>query len=185
MFGFIKNLITGILNFFIGLFGGKKGGYYMELEEGGEQKQKAEAKPLAASNTKTETAKPAPNAKTEAAKPAPKTKTEAPTPVTSNAKKAPEAAKAASSTATKETQTNTSTTVAQPAPAEVELVQTANGVKAEPAKKDKASATPEQPTETTFAPKYLAVPSNTNGRRRPGANMNSFLDMARQVKTPG
>lgn len=38
------------------------------------------------------------------------------------------------------------------------------------------------PTETNFATKYL-IPQNTP-RRRPGVNMNSFLDMARQVKTP-
>jgi hypothetical protein len=38
------------------------------------------------------------------------------------------------------------------------------------------------PTETNFATKYL-IPTN-NPRRRPGANMNSFLDMARQIKTP-
>jgi hypothetical protein len=40
-----------------------------------------------------------------------------------------------------------------------------------------------QPTVTTFAPKYLAPTGSSNGRRRPGANMSSFLDMARQVKT--
>lgn len=40
-----------------------------------------------------------------------------------------------------------------------------------------------QPTITTFAPKYLAPTGSSNGRRRPGANMSSFLDMARQVKT--
>jgi hypothetical protein len=39
------------------------------------------------------------------------------------------------------------------------------------------------PTETNFATKYL-LPMN-NPRRRPGVNMNFFLDMARQVKTPG
>lgn len=69
----------------------------------------------------------------------------------------------------------------------VELVQTAEGVKAEPAKQTKASvakANTQTTTETTFAPKYL-VPTSTNGRRRPGPNMNTFLDMARQVKTPG
>ncbi|MBD2363289.1 hypothetical protein H6G36_19200 [Anabaena minutissima FACHB-250] len=49
-----------------------------------------------------------------------------------------------------------------------------------------ASTKPATPTETTFAPKYL-IPtfSSSNGRRRPGANMNTYLDMARQVKTPG
>lgn len=35
----------------------------------------------------------------------------------------------------------------------------------------------------TFAPDYLLTLTSTNGRRRPGANMNSFLQMARQVKT--
>ncbi len=39
------------------------------------------------------------------------------------------------------------------------------------------------PTETNFATKYL-IPTNSP-RRRPGVNMNIFLDMARQVKTPG
>jgi type IV secretory pathway VirB10-like protein len=39
------------------------------------------------------------------------------------------------------------------------------------------------PVETNFATKYLMTPSS-NGRRRPGANMNSYLEMARQVKTP-
>ncbi|HCQ22595.1 MAG: hypothetical protein AN481_06900 [Aphanizomenon flos-aquae LD13] len=39
------------------------------------------------------------------------------------------------------------------------------------------------PTETNFATKYL-IPTNTP-RRRPGVNMNVFLDMANQAKTPG
>ena len=38
------------------------------------------------------------------------------------------------------------------------------------------------PTETNFATKYL-IPKNTP-RRRPGVNMNSFLEMASQMKTP-
>ena len=59
----------------------------------------------------------------------------------------------------------------------------------EPGKNAKAAAAKvlkEEPKETTFAPKYLA-PSATssNGRRRPGANMSAYLDMARQVKKPG
>lgn len=37
------------------------------------------------------------------------------------------------------------------------------------------------PTEVNFATKYL-VPENTTARRRPGANMTSYLSMARQVK---
>ncbi len=51
--------------------------------------------------------------------------------------------------------------------------------KAEPVKPVKIAV----PTETNFATKYL-IPTN-NPRRRPGVNMNTFLDMARQVKTPG
>ncbi|MBD2137186.1 hypothetical protein H6F32_06215 [Anabaena sp. FACHB-1237] len=39
------------------------------------------------------------------------------------------------------------------------------------------------PKETNFATKYLIWPSSGE-RRRPGANMNSFLDMAREVKLP-
>ena len=67
-------------------------------------------------------------------------------------------------------------------------VQTA---KAEPAKPQPskpvaaktAPNTPELPT--TFAPTYLNPAASLNGeRRRPGANMNSFIDMARQVKKP-
>ncbi len=79
-------------------------------------------------------------------------------------------------------------TGAKPA-AKVELVQTAEGVKAEPVKPAKALAANlngQNPTETTFAPKYLAPSaSSSKSRRRPGPNMNPFLDMARQVKTPG
>ena len=72
-----------------------------------------------------------------------------------------------------------------PAP-QIELVQTAEGVKAELAKPVSSSAANtngQKPTETTFAPKYLA-PTTTSKRRRPGPNMNTFLDMARQVKSP-
>lgn len=55
---------------------------------------------------------------------------------------------------------------------------------AEPEKAPVANTTP--PGETTFAPKYLTPSaSGSNGRRRPGANMSSYLDMASQVKTPG
>ncbi|MBK1987844.1 hypothetical protein A0J48_009880 [Sphaerospermopsis aphanizomenoides BCCUSP55] len=59
--------------------------------------------------------------------------------------------------------------------------------KVEPAKAPAAKAEPAKPqvpTETNFATKYL-MPSSSNSRRRPGANMNTYLDMARQVKTPG
>jgi hypothetical protein len=52
-------------------------------------------------------------------------------------------------------------------------------------KAEKTKAKPET-VETTFAPKYL-IPgvSSSNGRRYPGANMSAYLDLARQIKTPG
>ncbi|TAF09358.1 MAG: hypothetical protein EAZ77_05365 [Nostocales cyanobacterium] len=117
MFGFIKNLIGGILGFITGLFG-KKDSYYLELKDEVGQPKPAVATPAAA------------------------------------AKAAP--AKVA---AVKETATPAKATTAEP-------------------------AKPVAPTETTFAPQYL-VPSYSGTRRRPGANMNTYLDMARQAKVPG
>jgi hypothetical protein len=38
------------------------------------------------------------------------------------------------------------------------------------------------PTATNFATDYLIKPSSNGGRRRPGANMKSFVSMAREVK---
>ncbi|MEO1430752.1 MAG: hypothetical protein AAFV71_17150 [Cyanobacteria bacterium J06633_8] len=79
---------------------------------------------------------------------------------------------------------------------DVEMVQTAKGLEAKvvPVEKKQAkkkaakeavsdAVSPEDNKETLFAPKYL-IPQNDNVRRRPGANMNSFLDMASKVKTP-
>jgi len=76
-----------------------------------------------------------------------------------------------------------------PAPAKVEASKNGKNGKAAPkqAEPEKAPvAKTTTPGEATFAPKYLAPSaSGSNGRRRPGANMSSFLDMASQVKTPG
>ena len=162
MLGFIKNLIAGVLNFFIGLFGGKKSGYYLELDEAAEVTKDAAKQAVSKAKDAVES-------------------------VASSAKKATEPAvsKAASKNGTKNG-TKDAQSAPQAQPAKVELVQTANGVKPQPAQVEKAKAAiQQQPAETTFAPKYLAVPSSTNGRRRPGANMSSYIDMARQVKTPG
>jgi hypothetical protein len=43
-------------------------------------------------------------------------------------------------------------------------------------------AAPMLPVMTNFATDYLIKPSSTSGRRRPGANMKSFVTMARDVK---
>ena len=77
---------------------------------------------------------------------------------------------------------------AEPAKAAVKSKQIKTPVTAEPKPAPKPAAANAalnlpQPTVTTFAPKYLASNGSSNGRRRPGANMSSFLDMARQIKT--
>ncbi len=106
-------------------------------------------------------------------------------PAASNGKKAQEAvavaAPAASQTA-KSSEPETVKATKAPKKAKVEASQNGKAAKAEPVK---AAATTKAPTETTFAPKYLAPSiTSSNGRRRPGANMSAYLEMARQVKTP-
>ena len=58
--------------------------------------------------------------------------------------------------------------------------------KAEPATTSAATSNGKKPApaeETTFAPKYLAPSASSSNRRRPGANMSSYLDMASKMKT--
>ncbi len=80
-------------------------------------------------------------------------------------------------------------TTAQPAPPKPE-------VKAKPEAKPEAKvavaptpaakpATPVVKQSATFAPDYLIAPNSVSGRRRPGANMSYFLNLAKQAKTPG
>ena len=195
MIGFIKKLISGIINFFVGLLGGKKGNdYYLELKEDTNEDNLAsnakKAVETATSNAKkaVETAK----SNTQKAVETVTSNTQkAVETVTSNTQEVAETAKSKTKKATKkvaETAPAVNNGKKDPAtttkanPAEVELVQTAKGLKAQPASKANAPIA-EQPKETTFAPNYL-VPTNSNGRRRPGANMSSFLDMASQVKNP-
>jgi hypothetical protein len=161
--GFIKKLIAGILGFVAGLLPGKnKGsGYYLELKEANEPSPKVAQKPVAAPAAAATVA-------ANGTKPSEPVVEAAPA-------KAPAKTKVAK---------GAETTAAKP----VEAVQNGKSAKTEPAKPaaPAASTAPQKPTETTFAPKYLTPSaSGSNGRRRPGANMSSFLDMARQVKTPG
>ncbi|MEH2326786.1 MAG: hypothetical protein V7K32_25130 [Nostoc sp.] len=176
---FIKKLISGVLDFVTGLLRGKKksNGYFLELDEAKDAAQEvaSNVKKVAetvASNVKKITATEAPEAP-EASKPASLNGTKT------------AAAKGKEKSAAKGKEKSAK----NPKPADVTLVQTAEGLKVEPGKNAKAAAAKvlkEEPKETTFAPKYLA-PSATssNVRRRPGANMSAYLDMARQVKTPG
>lgn len=187
MFGFIKKLFSGIFAFLGGLIGGKKAkddasdtpkiapkakpkktkGYYLELDETG--------------NTKLDVTA----LKPELAKVAVALLEKKPDEV----EKKPEPVLAAVATA--------------PAPAKVEPAVTAKKAKTAKAKaqapaaeaengKVKIEAQPNPPAETngkasdqvTFAPNYL-MPTTSSSRRRPGPNMNTFLDMARKAKTPG
>ncbi|MBW4478046.1 MAG: hypothetical protein KME54_14560 [Tolypothrix brevis GSE-NOS-MK-07-07A] len=162
MFGFIKNLIAGILGFVTGLLPGKKQGkgYFLELDEAKSIKPLETVK-KAASNTQKAVETVISDSKKEVETVPSKA------PASSNGTKP--AASIADSKSVKASK-NGKVPKAEPKP---ELT---------PA----ASKVAKIPTETTFAPKYLA-PSATssNGRRRPGANMTSFLEMARNVKTPG
>ncbi|WP_341525011.1 hypothetical protein WKK05_20610 [Nostoc sp. UHCC 0302] len=185
---FIKKLISGILSFITGLLPKKKGnGYYLELDESKDLKPLEAAKEAAkevASNAKkaaetvTSNVKQAAETVTSNAKQTAETATSK-TPASSNGSKS--AAAKAKAKSVKEAKS-----AKNPKPADVQLVQTAEGLKIEPGKNAKAAAAKvlkEEPKETTFAPKYLAPSANgSNGRRRPGANMSAYLDMASQVK---
>jgi len=211
MIGFIKNIFSGILSFFIGLVGGKKSqdkpsleanksagskkkrnnGYFMELEEennlpvnGKQVKQALEPVAAKLNEVKNEVAQKAEPVtaklteavqKTEEAAPDTKKAAKAETP------KAKEPVTVGQSTKSSKAEEPASATKAP----KVQLEQTAEGVKPVPAKPAASSTMNKPQTETTFAPKYLNPAASSNGRRRPGPNMNSFLDMARQVKTPG
>lgn len=173
MFGFIKKLFGGIFAFLGGLIGGKKAE--------GEASDTAQIAPQAkAKKTKgyylelDETG----NTKLDvtALKPELAKAAVALIEKQSEVEKKPEPVKAAVATAPEK---KLKTAKAQ-APAEAE-----NG-------KVKIEAQPNPPAETngkaadkaTFAPNYL-MPTASSSRRRPGPNMNTFLDMARQAKTPG
>lgn len=68
---------------------------------------------------------------------------------------------------------------AKPAPAKVEAKKEA---KPAPAPKPAATKAKTEPVPAGFAPNYL-MPAVTSTRRRPGANMSSYLSMARQMKS--
>jgi len=151
----IKNIFGGIFSFIGGILGGKKSsGYYMELDEA----KTAKAEPAKA---ETKAAAPVAAATAEVKKSEP-VKAEA---LKAEAPKA-ESAKAKAKKATAEL-------------AKADMNSSTNGAK--PPVPANTLNLP-QPT-VSFATEYL-VPKPTNSRRRPGANMGSFLEMAKTVKTP-
>lgn len=214
MFGFIKNLIAGILGFVVGIISNKKkgnteiapakkkantelspakkkgSGYFLELDEAKSISPVATVKEAAkeiASNAKkaagsvvTETKKAAGSVATETKKAADTLTSDAP--ASNGAKATPSKAK---TKAAKTSKSDAKQEKAEPS-TNGKVKEAESTIDLAAAAKKAANEVAKIPTETTFAPKYLS-PSATssNGRRRPGANMTSFLDMARQVKTPG
>jgi hypothetical protein len=149
----IKSLVGGIFGFIGGLFGGKKGnGYFMELDEA----KVAPAKtitPAPAASTAPVAEQPMTVAKEDVA--------QAPTPAKAATRKEKLAALAAS------TDPSAAPTAA-PAPVAAATPKAAPTAVANPI------------AEANFATKYL-IPANNGTRRRPGANMSSYLDMARKM----
>jgi hypothetical protein len=155
MFDFIKNI------------GGKKSnndgstspkvkkakGYFLELDETGSTKSAAPAKQPEAPKAESVEVK------------QPEATPSAPTAVTAEAPKA-------------ETKTEAKKPEATKAPVTAATVK----IEAQPNPPAPSNGKVENQSDSTFAPNYL-LPKSTNSRRRPGPNMNSFLDMARQVKT--
>jgi hypothetical protein len=160
MFGFIKNLFGGIAAFFSGLFSGKK-------SKDGESAPKAKkSKGYFLELDDSGSASSAPEAK----KSEPiKAKAAAP------AKQAESSSKSAVATLERP---KTSTVNEVPSGNEKVKIQAQPNP---PAAATNGKVSPQ--AESTFAPNYL-MPTPTKSRRRPGANMEMFRDMARQVKTP-
>ncbi len=172
MFGFIKNLVKkSDNNFFLEL----KEEVETKIDEAKNQLKEVketidtkvtEAKQPNSNGAKPASAKPVPAAEAAPVKPAAKP---AATPDTNGkSRKDAAAAKAAKIEAQKAAKEAEAASSSDPA----QLIAKAT------AKKQSV-----EPVEKNFATKYLMTPSG-NGRRRPGANMNSYLEMARQVKTP-
>lgn len=135
-------------------FGKKNDGFYLQLED-----EQASSKPTA----KTKTPDPAP------AKPEPVATS---TPPVAAVKEAAPVAPATKS-------------VAEPAATvEKKSVKKAQTPKKVEAPAPVAVTAPVAPPVINFATDYLIKPSSNSSRRQPGANMNGFLELARQVKKP-
>lgn len=152
-FKFFKSLFAGVFGFFSGLFGKRSSsGYFLELED---------AKGVASAPSISPSKAPEPTT-------APKTD------VNRNAQPVAKAEAAVTAPSKPDNKTKATTVTKELAT----VAQSADNP--EPVEVATALNLP-QPTITTFAPNYLNS-ANASPRRRPGANMSSFLNMARQVK---
>lgn len=165
MFDFIKNFFSGIAAFFSGLFGGKK-----SQNDGSTAPQVKKAKGYFLELDETGNTKQALQAK----QPEPK-KTEAASEV-----KQPEPTPTASAVATLEPPKAEAKPEAKKTAAAAATVK----IEAQPNPPVASNGKVEPQAELTFAPNYL-LPKASNSRRRPGPSMDTFRDMARQVKNPG
>ncbi|WP_373547008.1 hypothetical protein [Chamaesiphon sp.] len=138
------------------IFGKKNDGFYLQLED-----EDASSKPEAKAQAKPDATLAPPAVVTTSN--APVAVTIAPTPV----------AITAPATATKAEQ--------KAAKIDKKAAKKAEAAKVVPAP---APTLPAAPPITNFATDYLIKPSSNSGRRRPGANMKGFLDLARQVEKP-
>jgi hypothetical protein len=106
-------------------------------------------------------------------------------------------AQVASATVEAATAAKKETEAAAAKAAKIEVAKSAKAAKTEAAKSAKAqkeadaaekaaitAKKKELPVEKNFSTKYLGS-SGSSERRRPGANMNAFLEMAKTAKTPG
>lgn len=168
------------MKFISGVFGGKKenGDFFLELKEKPDEPMpKAKSEPvLASDNGAKSTTKTQVDAKAKSAN-------------TVEASNGNSKVESASSNEAKEVKAKSGKTAKSP---RAKALAAKKKAEKEPVKEispvvSQASATVSKTEEdtngNTFAPKYL-IPKNDNMRRRPGANMNSFLEMARKAKTP-
>jgi hypothetical protein len=161
MFGFIKNILSSDKSDSNAPKAKKQKGYFLELDDSAISQSSNGAKPAEVAKTE-----PAPVAKAEPAKAEP-AKAEPQVKAAEPAKAEPAKAETKPAKTTVKKAKPASTVQAEPTVAATPVAATPVKSQPEPAK--------------TFAPQYLAS-AGSNGRRRPGANMSSFLDMARQVK---
>jgi len=160
----IKSLFGGIFGFIGGLFGGKKA-----IDGSTPKAKKGNGYFLELDEAKTAPAASAPAAKPEAEQPMTvsqeaiaEASNNGSQPAKTSTRKEKLAALAAADQPAAASATPTAPAAPQPVPVAV-----ANPV-----------------AEANFATKYL-IPANNGTRRRPGANMSSYLDMARKMNPAG